>query len=360
MARKIDKLTIHGFKSIERLDDLVLNDINILIGPNGAGKSNFVSYFSMLRELVEQRLQAWVTKQGGTNYIVTHGVKFTDELYSRIDFGDNAYSFRLSSTNQDRLFFIEERTHFKQRNILIGEGNYEANLKDEIVPYAWRQADYCYNSISRWKIFHFHDTSDSAGVKLRQPFQNSDYLRPDASNLAPYLYQMNIDHPDVYQLIRRTIQLAIPFFDDFHLIPTLQFNGDELIRLYWKQKDSDYILSPTQFSDGSLRFICLVTALLQPNPPSTIIIDEPELGLHPYAITLLASLIKSASQKMQVIVSTQSVPLLNHFNIDDLIIVERENNASVFKRLNEEEFTDWLEDYSVGELWEKNILGGRP
>lgn len=135
---------------------------------------------------------------------------------------------------------------------------------------------------------------------------------------------------------------------------------EEQIRLLWRQQDSDYPFWPSQLSDGSIRFICLVTALLQPDPPSTIIIDEPELGLHPYAITLLASLLRSASKRMQVIASTQSVPLVNEFSIDDLVVVERDKSATIFKRFEEDEFKIWLEDYSVGELWEKNVLGGRP
>ncbi len=362
MARKIDYLTIQGFKSIERLDNLKLNDINILIGANGAGKSNFVSYFSMLRELVEQRLQVWVAKQGGANYILTHGVKYTNSLSSRIIIGDHYYEFHLTPTDNEALIFLnEEYSNFSTQGIGYLESNLEQlDLFIEEQYHGLTRIKDFVKEINSLKIFHFHDTSNSAGMKLNQPLQQSSYLMPHAENLAPYLFDMQSYYPDTYQLIRRTIQLAIPFFDDFHLEPRLLANSDEQIRLYWKQKDSDYILSPTQFSDGSLRFICLVTALMQPNPPSTIIIDEPELGLHPYALTLLASLIKSASTKMQVIVSTQSVPLLNHFSLEDLIVVERENNASVFKRLNEEEFADWLEDYSVGELWEKNILGGRP
>ena len=135
---------------------------------------------------------------------------------------------------------------------------------------------------------------------------------------------------------------------------------EQQIRLRWKQEDSDYALWPSQLSDGSLRFICLVTVLLQPNPPTTIIIDEPELGLHPYAITLLGALIRSLSTRTQVIVSTQSVELLNEFDVSDLIVVDREAGGSVFKRLDEAEFSNWLEDYTIGELWQKNILGGRP
>ena len=221
-------------------------------------------------------------------------------------------------------------------------------------------ADYCYSSISNWKVFHFHDTSDTAGVKRLGSLHDNDYLRQDASNLAAFLYRLAEETPEIYQQIRKIITLAIPFFDDFVLKPQKLPTEEEQIRLLWRQKDSDYALWPSQLSDGSIRFICLVTALMQPDPPSTIIIDEPELGLHPYAITLLGSLLRSASKRMQVIVSTQSVPLVNEFAIDDLIIVEREQECTVFKRYTEEEFKTWLDEYSVGELWEKNILGGRP
>ena len=178
--------------------------------------------------------------------------------------------------------------------------------------------------------------------------------------MAAFLYRLKQEAQSEFQQICKTIQLAIPFFDDFVLKPQTLPSEEQQIRLLWKQKDSDYALWPSQLSDGSIRFMCLVTALLQPNPPSTIIIDEPELGLHPFAITLLGGLLRSASTRMQIIVSTQSVPLLNEFSIDDLIVVEREEDVSVFKRLDEDEFSKWLEDYSVGELWEKNILGGRP
>ncbi|WP_295401846.1 AAA family ATPase [uncultured Thiocystis sp.] len=190
--------------------------------------------------------------------------------------------------------------------------------------------------------------------------QDNASLRPDASNLAAFLYRLTAEAPEVYAQIRKTIRLAIPFFDDFVLNPRALPTGEEQIALLWQQQGSDYRLWPSQLSDGSIRFICLVTALLQPDPPSTIIIDEPELGLHPSAITLLGSLLRSASTRMQVIVSTQSVPLVDEFSIADLIIAEREQGATIFRHLDEIELQRWLEDYSVGELWEKNILGGRP
>jgi predicted ATPase len=360
LQSKLDSLTIHGFQSIQRLEEFPLNDLNVLIGPNGAGKSNFVNYFRMLREMVEQRLQVWVRQRGGADRLLTFGVKETDALCAFLRFGRNGYQFTLEPTIDGRVVFTEERMFFDGEHApvwqLLGNGQTEAELKGSTQPIA----KHCYEAISGWKIFHLHDTSDTAGVKRYGSLSDNAYLRTDASNIAAYLYRLQREHEATYDQIRRTAQLAIPFLDDFVLQPERRNGDDEQIRLLWRQKNSDYPMWPSQLSDGSIRFICLTTALLQPTPPPTLIIDEPELGLHPYAITLLGALIRSAATRMQVIISTQSVPLLNEFSIDDLIVVELEDGASVFKRLDEVDFRAWLEDYSIGELWEKNILGGRP
>ncbi|MCF6266289.1 MAG: AAA family ATPase [Desulfuromusa sp.] len=362
----IEQLTIKGFKSIQNMEKLPLYRLNVLIGANGVGKSNFVSFFRMLGEMLDQRLQVWTKKQGGADRILSFGVKETEEIEAYVKFGLNGYKFALESTVEGGFAFTKESLFYNGPFYgpswdHLGSGHSEALLKDKFEKSNRGDvSDYIYSSISSWKVFHFHDTSETAGVKRLGALHDDEYLRPDASNLAAYLYRLKDDHPEVYEKIRKVIRLAIPFFDDFVLKPRKLSTEEEQIRLLWRQKDSDYSLWPSQLSDGSIRFICLATALLQPDPPSTIIIDEPELGLHPYAITLLGALLRSASSRMQVIVSTQSVPLLNEFSIDDLIVVEREDGASVFKRCKEDEFEDWLKDYSIGELWEKNILGGRP
>lgn len=363
---KIDTLTIQGFKSIRSLDKLHLNDLNVLIGANGVGKSNFVSYFTMLNELVEGRLQVWASKQGGADRILSYGVKATQQLHTTIRFGLNGYSANLEPTIDDNFTFTNEELYFDGplhgvTRPNLGSGHKESTLKREVNAGASSKvASFCYAAISSWKVFHFHDTSDTAAVKRLGAVHDNDYLRSDASNLAAYLFKLQRENDDVFTQICKTIRLAVPFFNSFVLKPIQLPSGEEQIRLLWNQADSDYPLWPSQLSDGSLRFICLVTALLQPNPPSTIIIDEPELGLHPYAITLLGALLRGASKRMQVIVSTQSVPLLNEFELNDLIVVEREEGASTFNRLDPTTFHTWLDDYSVGELWEKNIIGGRP
>jgi predicted ATPase len=207
------------------------------------------------------------------------------------------------------------------------------------------------------KFYHFHDTSDLAAVKRPCSKRDYEYLRPDASNLAGFLLLLKKKHEKQYQRICETIQLAAPFFDEFRLLD--EEDKDETL-LEWRQKGTDYPFHPSQISDGTLRFICLATALLQPNPPSTIIVDEPELGLHPLALALLAELIKKSSFKTQVIVATQSASLISHFDPKDIIVVERKNGESVFRRLPQEKLKQWIDDYSLGELWEMNLLEGRP
>jgi len=350
-----------------------MRSLNVLIGANGVGKSNFVSFFGMLSELVEQRLKVWVQKQGGADRVLSFGIKETTVLKASVKFGPNAYNFSLEPTAGSDFIFSEETLYFDgsygyhERQIKLS-GHAESELKNkqskpdkgDIFPSTLTIADHIYSAISSWKVLHFHDTSETAGVKRLCAVHDNEHLRPDASNLAAFLYRLQQTDNDTYSQIRKTVALAIPFFDDFVLKPTKLPTEEEQIRLLWKQKDSDYAFWPSQLSDGSIRFICLVTALMQPTPPSTIIIDEPELGLHPYAIVLLGSLIRAASEKSQIIISTQSVALLNEFTIDDLIIVERVDGASVFRRCDAQDFSTWLETYSIGELWEKNILGGRP
>ena len=362
----IKTLSIRGFKSIKAVDNLALSNLNVLIGANGVGKSNFISFFRMLSELVEGRLKVWTSKQGGADRVLSFGVKETQALEFSVRFDSNGYDVSLEPTSDAAFTFTREWLYFNGpyygvTRPQLGMGHSESNLKSEKQGGGSQKiASFCYSAISGWRVFHFHDTSDTAGVKRQSAVHDNEYLRGDASNLAAFLFMLQDESPEVYHQIVKTVRLAVPFFDDFVLKPTTLDSDEQQIRLLWRQIDSDYAMWPSQLSDGSLRFICLVTALLQPLPPSTIIIDEPELGLHPYAITLLGALLRSASTQMQVIVSTQSVPLLNEFEIDEIIVVERVDGASTFNRLDSNNFSTWLEDYSVGELWEKNILGGRP
>lgn len=366
MGSPIDKITLKGFKSIRSLEDFRLGDLNILIGANGAGKSNFVSFFAFLREAAQGRLNHWVAKKGGADDHLFMGPKITKQIYGCLHFRPMGYEFRLEPTVDGKFIFADERIAFDRIGggteawRSIGQGQRESVLRER----AKNSADPKFlqsiaGSLSSWIAYHFHDTSDTAAMRRSGTSRDSEYLRFDASNLAAYLCFLKNRYREVYDRIRDTIRLAAPFFHDFKLRPK-EANGDELLQLEWTQKDSDYPFHVNQLSDGTLRFIALTTALLQPNPPATMLFDEPELGLHPYALNLFAALVKKAATRTQVIISTQSAPLLDNFEAEDIIVVERQGDESVFKRLSSADLVEWRKDYSLGELWQKNILGGRP
>lgn len=357
--KQLSRLVLRGYKSIAECD-IDLGAINILIGANGAGKSNLISLFKMIPNMLSENLQIYVGRQGGPDALLHFGRKKTQFLEIELYFGYNGYLCTLEPTQDNRLIFTKEAFWWNLgggREQPLGAGHFESRAKEGTKTQIDR---YVVPAIESWRLYHFHDTSDSALVKQIHNINDYTYLRQDGSNLAAFLNFLRHSNPNRYQQIVKTIQLVAPFFGDFFLRPTSE--NKEKIKLEWTQKGEDIPLSASQLSDGTLRFICLATVLLQPDEikPATIIIDEPELGLHPYAIVVLASLIKAASKTNQVFISTQSVELLDEFDVEDIIVADMKDNKSHLQRLDNEKLKPWLEQYSLGEMWKKNILGGRP
>lgn len=356
---QLSRIRIEGFKSI-KICDIPFGKINVLIGSNGAGKSNFVSAFSLLQSILAKNLQVFAA-QSGVNALFYKGMKVTDEISFEVFFGNNSYGFELIPTDDNRLIFKREYFGFPYygSKATVSSGHRESvwdsgahNGTDRyIIPVLQRQ---------NWRVYHFHDTGRSAKMKQEHNLSNNKVLLFDAGNLAAFLYRLKLNYKRNYDEIVRTVQLIAPYFSDFALEP-IEGNEEQIV-LRWRQKGCEDIFNASQLSDGTLRFICLATLLLQPHElqPATIIVDEPELGLHPYAITIFAEMVRQLSDEKQIIISTQSVELLNEFDVEDVIVVDRGENGSEFKRLKEEDLSVWLEeDYALGDLWKKNILGGR-
>ena len=356
---QLSRITILGYKSIKSCD-ISFRKINVLIGSNGAGKSNFISAFSLLQSILTKNLQISVA-QSGINALLYNGRKVTERISFEVFFGNNTYGFDLVPTDDNRLIFEREYFGFPyyEHKSIISTGHRESvwdngahnGIDKYVKPVLQKQ---------NWRVYHFHDTSRNARVKQEHNVSNNKVLMYDAANLAAFLFRLKSNYKKNYDEIVRTIQLIAPYFSDFVLEP--QEGNEEQIVLKWQQKGCDDIFNAFQLSDGTLRFICLTTLLLQPHElqPATIVVDEPELGLHPYAITIFSEMVKQLSDEKQIIISTQSVELLNEFDVDDVIVVNRGENGSEFTRLDEAELTEWLEeDYALGDLWKKNILGGR-
>lgn len=359
MDTKLSKIHVEGFKSIHE-SDIIFGNVNVLIGSNGSGKSNLLSIFSLLRSIRDKKLSLFVGENVADS-LFFEGIKTTDRIKAEFFFGKNSYGFTLVPSNDRSLMFEDEYYTYNGTHKSLGTGHteskWESGVKNGIDKYVQPVLDEL-----AWRIYHFQDTSRSARLKLSSaPINDNTVLREDASNLAPFLYMLKRLYKEHYDRIADIVRLAAPYFEDFSLRPD-PYNRSEII-LEWTETGNEERFSVHQLSDGTLRFICLTVLLCQPPSlqPTTIVIDEPELGLHPMAIALLGEMIRSVeAEGKQVIVSTQSVELLNQFDPSEVIVADRYEKASVFSRPDQNILKEWLEDYSLGEIWNKNLLGGRP
>ncbi len=369
----IDRLAVRGFKSIRVLEDFELRGLNVLVGANGAGKSNLMSLFRMVSELAAKRLQLFVKREGRTDALLFGGRRRTSVLDVELSFNGDSHRYGFS------LEPVADGLAFTREHVLPGvPQEYELVYPDTIPTIeggaTWSGghqeahaatlgrgdfAAYVLPVMRDWRVFHFHDTSEVAGVRCPQAVRDNLRLKPDGANLGPFLRLLHERHPHEHREIVDAVRLAAPFFGGF----VYRKDVDERMELEWHHvDDADTPLGPLQLSDGTLRFLCLATLLLQPTAmqPRLILIDEPELGLHPFALTLLAEMLQSASEARQVIVSTQSADLVSEFRPEDVVVVNRRDGESVFERLDPDRLQDWLKEYSLGQLWKANVISGGP
>lgn len=365
---KLREVTIKGYKSIafDNPITLKLGDVSILLGANGAGKSNIISFFRMLSYMMSKSFGRYVEMVGTANSLLHYGAKKTPVMSGAMKFmannSENAYQFSLANATPDRLVITEERIIW-HRN---GEAKpYDIQLETNFKESSLAESDNIvaksiYRMLSFCKVYQFHDSSNEGPLRQSCPVETANYLQSHGNNLPSFLFFLRNNYKESYKRIVDYVRDVVPQFQDFYLEPVNNF-----VSLRWIDNSAtDYRFNAYQFSDGSIRFIALAALLLQPaqTMPNVIILDEPELGLHPYAITQLAEMIKDASIHAQVIIATQSKDLVDHFDIDNISVVEMDEKtqSTTVNHLNEEDYKLWLEHYTVSELWDKNIIGGRP
>jgi predicted ATPase len=366
MTRKgqITRLTVEGFRSIKAVRELEFGPLNLLIGANGAGKSNLIELFNLISVLTRGRLQRYVAEKGGAENLLHFGQRITPQIKIEVEFAPNSYSCVLAPDDEDALYFEAEectfwgkkKDHPRPYSNNLGGGHRESHLSHEV--WSTPVSRTVVEKMKAWTVFHFHDTSSSSPMRKPARLDDNLALHDDGGNLAAILYDLQESDRVRYQQIRDVVRFAAPFFDDFVLKPGKERN--DMVALRWRHIDSQRVFGVNDLSDGTLRFITLAVLLNQGDPPDVMILDEPELGLHPAAIGLLADTMKSAATHQQIIVATQSVTLIDQFGAEEIVVAERDGNASQFRRLERNDLRDWLQDYGIGELWLKNVLGGRP
>ncbi len=360
----LERLKLSGYKSI-REAEIEFSRLNVLIGANGSGKSNLVSFFAFLSAALNEKMDACLGRHGGPNALLYFGPQRTNEIAVeatvRTREGTGVLHQRLGFRAPDSLFYsdraVKDYREGEPPEMVINDVCSLAmttgeELPDETIYYALKE---------RVATFHLADTSLTAPIRTEGYIEDNKRLNSNGSNLAAVLYRYKKADETAYRRIRSTVRKIVPSFDDFVLAPR-ELNPRNIL-LNWRQLGWDYLFGPHQLSDAALRAIALITVFQQPEDeyfPNLIVVDEPELGLHPHAMLIIAGLIRAASLRTQVLLATQSPTFLDNFNPEEVIKAEESQKASHYRRVTSDELRDWLQQYSLGELWQKNILGGGP
>ena len=373
---RIDAIRIRGFRSLADVELIGLPDTTVLIGANGSGKSNFIRFFEMVSWMLRaHRLSEFVARHGGADHQLFVGSSHTNRLEAELSLRTNAgrddYRFVLAHAHPDRFVFAEEAFRSSRQNFPfatepqwrpLGVGHEEARIVEsaqtnQLDRINRKTASVIVGLLRNCAVFQFHDTSDRSNFKQAWDVADNGTLRSHGGNLAAILYRL--EHEDIkrFEQICRHISRILPVFDRFQIEDRF---GKVMLR--WKLKGTDETFGAHLTSDGSLRFFALVTLLNLPSEmlPDIILLDEPELGLHPAAIALIAGMVKSVATERQVIIATQSPLLVDAFDLDEIVVLELRDRRTEFRRLDADQYQIWLDDFTTGELWQKNLIGGRP
>jgi predicted ATPase len=365
MQGRIKSVSIQGFRSLAKIENLELPQLTVLIGANGSGKSNFIRFFDMLSWMLRgQNLQNFIVRQGGGDDQLFMGARHTSRISAEIRMeanrGANEYRFALAHLSAgDTLMFTDEAFRYSNNKILgkaewilLPGGVKEAGLVESNDP----TARVVVNLLKRCTTYQFHDTSPNAYIKQPWDVEDNLWMRSDGANLAPILLRLQERDITRYKMIVRQITRVLPAFGDFVLQPAYG-----KVSLRWRGKYSDKTFGPHLTSDGSLRLFCLLTLLNLPQEtlPDVLFFDEPELGLHPHAITLVAEMLKKLSHTRQVFIATQSPYMVDCFALENIIVAASKDGATSLHNMPREQYQEWLDDeYLLSDLWLKDIVGG--
>ncbi|OYU11037.1 MAG: hypothetical protein CFE38_14840 [Comamonadaceae bacterium PBBC1] len=362
---RIRSVTIEGFRSLKNIQNLELPQLTVLIGANGAGKSTLIRFFEMLSWMLKSKnLQEFVVRHGGGDDQFFMGARKTPRIHAELcldtEKGQNDYRFDLTHLSAgDAVMVMNEAFRFAPRHIQDEATWTEIDAvgkESSLLESNDKTAKTIINLLRQCQTFQFHDTSINAAIHNRWDVTESFRLRSDGGNLAAVLLNLRNTDAKRYELIVKQIGRVLPAFKDFVLE---EESGKVLLR--WVGRQSDKVFGSHLTSDGSLRLFCLLTLLnLPPDQlPDVMFFDEPELGLHPHAITLVAEMFKRLSKRRQVFIATQSPYLVDCFELENIIVASANNGETVLRNLPREQYQEWLDDeYQLSDIWLKQAVGG--
>lgn len=389
----LKSLKLDNFLSFGKSEAAVeMMPLNLIIGANGSGKSNFIEAISLLNSAPntsnQLNLSAAISRGGGVREWIWKGKK--EEENARIEatfhspYGkfDLRYVLGFKESGQ-RLEIDEERIEnarayegskaprfyyrFKDGRALLNvrgdrkkkpdiEG-FKPNvsiLSQRKDPDQFRELTYLGDKFNEMRLYRDWHFGPSSGVRLPQKTDlPNDYLDIKAENLYLVLSRL-LNDPSVEYRILEVLRTLYRDIDRVKIV----IDGGTVQAVF---QEGEYVIPASRFSDGTLRFLCLLVVLLDPNPPAPLVcIEEPELGLHPDVLSTVADLLVGASERMQLVVTTHSEALVDAMTDQPecVLVADRDDNGTQLRRLSSKELKDWLDEYRLGELWSRGGIGG--
>lgn len=364
-TNRIRSVTIEGFRSLRNIKNLELPQLAVLIGANGSGKSTLIRFFEMLSWMLKsKKLQEFVVRHGGGDDQFFMGSRKTPRIHAEIRLdtavGSNDFRFDLMHLSAGDTLMVSNEAYRFAPSGLPSEAQwtelFDIGKESKLPDQKNKTAKTICNLLRQCSTYQFHDTSANASIHNRWDVTESFRLRSDGGNLAAVLLDLQTTDSKRYQLITRQIQRVLPTFKEFVLEPEA---GKILLR--WMGQHSDKIFGSHLTSDGSLRLFCLLTLLNLPisRLPDVMFFDEPELGLHPHAITLVAEMLRRLSKTRQIFIATQSPYMVDCFDLENIIVASANYGETVLRSLSRDKYQEWLDDeYQISDIWLKESVGG--
>lgn len=380
---RINRLKINGYKRLHNIDiDMEKHPLMVMVGANGIGKTSFLEVFDLISASAEGKLNKKISEFGGLTDILTKdkaeelsiGIDMNVPNYNPLKYefiiGKKAHSYSISSEtlSQDRGYrhpFMHIDSYYDDiKYYEIEEGKllrptwshnpFETSLSQ--VPKMFDQPEELRQTLSQTSFYHTLNVKPNAPVKLPQQMKPVWFPGKNGEDLYPFLYYLKESDKNRYDTIIDTLKAAFPGFEGLSFPPV----AAGMLAMTWKESYFSSPLYMNQLSEGILRFLWLISLLQCPVLPSITMIDEPEVSLHPELLSILADLMREASQRTQLIVATHSDRLIRFLKPEEVAVMDlTDEGLAQLTWADTLELDEWLSEYTLDELWGMGRMGGR-
>lgn len=380
-----ERITIEGYRRLFNVQiDMRDRPLTVMIGANGVGKTSLLEIFSLLAASANAQLANKISELGGLPDIVTRdransiaiSLSMSVPGYAPLDYQLEValkgftYEIALETlTQQNNRHALEPFKHIDSRGLDVKyfstedqkllRPNWDHNpLETSLaqVPKMYQEPENIRNRLASCTFYGALNVAPKSPVRLPQSMRPTSLPGANGEDLVSCLYYLRETDPERFEIIEDTLAATFPDFERLGFPPV----AAGTITMTWKDKNFSKPIYMHQLSEGTLRFIWLITLLQSPGLTAVTLIDEPEVSLHPELLRLLADMMREASQKTQLIVATHSDRLIRFLKPEEVLVCDAEDGLTTMRWGDSFNLEHWLEEYSLDQVWAMNLMGGRP